>query len=203
MNEAFFAPLRHETPAFVLRSFDVGDGPKLADAVNSSYDHLHEFMAWAKPFQSIEESERRVREFRARFLTHKDFVIGVFSVDDRQLLGSCGFHLREGPLSSGNAEIGMWVRASAAGQGLGTAILKAMLAWGFTAWPFERLSWRVWPHNAASIRTAEKAGMLYEGRARSFSINHHDGKRLDSLMYGLTKADWQQTRQATSDETNK
>jgi hypothetical protein len=35
-----FAPERHEADGFVLRSYEVGDGPRLSEAVNESYDHL-------------------------------------------------------------------------------------------------------------------------------------------------------------------
>ena len=40
--------------------------------------------------------------------------------DEKRVLGGSGFHLREGPLADGAAEMGMWVRASEAGRGLGT-----------------------------------------------------------------------------------
>jgi len=108
------APERHESDGFVLRSYDVGDGALLSDAVNESYDHLRPWMPWAKPHQSVEESRKLVRQFRARYLLSEDFVIGVFSANDQRLLGGAGFHLREGPLSTACAEIGMsWARGGA------------------------------------------------------------------------------------------
>ena len=69
-----FAPERHEADGFVLRCYDVGDGPLLADAANESYEHLRPWMPWAKPDNSVEEAEQRVREFRARYLLAENFV---------------------------------------------------------------------------------------------------------------------------------
>ncbi|HQF00404.1 MAG TPA: GNAT family protein, partial [Anaerolineae bacterium] len=150
---------------------------------------------WAKPHQSVEESEITVRRFRARYLLNDDFVLGIFSPDERRLLGGSGFHLREGGLPQRAAEIGMWIRADAAGKGLGTAVLRALLTWGFTEWPWERLAWRCDGRNLASRRTAEKAGLTHEGVLRQHLLLA-DGSRRDTYLYAMLKADWLAQRSA-------
>ena len=184
-----FAPERFETSEFILRSYDVGDGPLVADAVNASYDHLRPWMPWAKPHQSVEESEKLVRQFRARYLLSEDFVIGIFSVDGRQLLGGTGFHLREGPIASACAEIGMFIRQSEAGRGLGTRVLRALVQWGFTDWPWLRLAWRCDQRNVASARVAEKAGLRLEGVLRGQRAEVGEGRR-DTACYAMLKSEW-------------
>jgi RimJ/RimL family protein N-acetyltransferase len=184
-----FAPERRELASFVLRSYEVGDGPLLADATNESYEHLHPWMPWATPHQSVEDSERLVRQFRARYLLAEDFVIGVFSLDGKRLLGGTGFHLREGAISTGCAEMGMFVRASEAGRGLGTQILDGLLAWGFSDWPWLRLAWRCDQRNLASVRVAEKCGLRHEGVLRGQQAEVGDERR-DTACYALTKQDW-------------
>lgn len=186
-----FAPERRECDGFVLRSYDVGDGRALSQAVNESYEHLRPWMPWARPHQSIDESEQLVRRFRARYLLAEDFVIGIFSRDDGRLLGGAGFHLREGPLSSACAEIGMFLRRTEAGRGLGTRVLKELLAWGFDEWPWLRLAWRCDERNTASMRVAEKAGMRLEGVLRGQRAEVGEGRR-NTVCYGLTRADWQE-----------
>jgi RimJ/RimL family protein N-acetyltransferase len=184
-----FAPERYEAEGFVLRSYDVGDGPLLTDAVDESYEHLHPWMPWAAPQQSVEDSERLVRQFRARYLLAEDFVLGIFSPDETRLLGGTGFHLREGPLASGCAELGMFIRAGEANRGLGTRALTAMLRWGFSEWPWLRLSWRCDLDNVASARIAEKCGLLHEGVLRGQQAHVGEGRR-DTACYALTKQDW-------------
>jgi RimJ/RimL family protein N-acetyltransferase len=154
--------------------------------VNASYEHLRTFMPWAKPRQPVEESERLCREFRGRYLLAQDFVLGVFAPDGRRLLGGCGYHLREGPLSLGNAEMGMWVRVEEAGRGLGTDVLRALLRWGFGEWPWKRLSWRCDARNVASIRVAEKARMLREGVLRGHMLSP-SGERRDTVCFALLR----------------
>ena len=183
------APERHAADGFVLRSYDVGDGALLSDAVNESYDHLRTWMIWAKPHQAIDESERKVREFRGRYLLAQDFVLGIFSADERRLLGGTGFHLREGPLATGCAEIGMFIRQSEAGGGLGTRVLKSLLHWGFSEWPWLRLSWRCDQRNVGSARVAEKAGLRLEGVLRGQRADVGEGRK-DTMCYALTKAEW-------------
>jgi RimJ/RimL family protein N-acetyltransferase len=190
MSIPFFAPERFVTPTFILRSYYPGDGALMSEAVNASYEHLSEFMAWATPNQSVETSEGLVRKMRADYLSNTDFVIGVFSPDESQLLGGTGFHLREGPLSSGNAEIGIWIRASEAGKGLGTAVTRAMLEWGFTEWEWTRLAWKCDVANSASRRTAERVGMTLEGTLRRYLPNHHGGAKRDSHYYAILKEEW-------------
>ncbi|HUM37468.1 MAG TPA: GNAT family protein, partial [Anaerolineae bacterium] len=111
------------------------------------------------------------------------------------LLGGSGFHLREGGLPQRAAEIGMWIRADAAGKGLGTAVLRALLTWGFTEWPWERLAWRCDGRNLASRRTAEKAGLTHEGVLRQHLLLA-DGSRRDTYLYAMLKADWLAQRSA-------
>lgn len=185
----FFAPERHQAGDFVLRSYEEGDGASLLSANLESYEHLRAWMPWATPDQTVDDAEILVRRFRAKYLLNEDFVVGVFSPDGRRLLAGTGFHLREGPLASGCAEIGMFVRASEAGRGLGTRVLTAMLRWGFTEWPWQRLSWRCDNRNQASMRVAQKCGLRLEGTARGQAAEVGSGRR-DTACYALTRPDW-------------
>lgn len=183
------APERYVTDRFVIRCYRPGDGPMMAEAVNDSYEHLKTFMPWAKPDQSDEESEQLARSFRGRYLLAEDFVLGIFSPDEYQVLGGTGYHLREGGLDNRSAEIGMWIRATQAGQGLGTEVLRALIRWGFSAWPWERLSWRCSSLNHASRRTAEKSGMTLEGTLRA-RTRLPDGSREDMLTFAILRSEW-------------
>jgi RimJ/RimL family protein N-acetyltransferase len=185
----FVAPERHVADGFLLRSYHVGDGQRLSEAVNSSYEHLKTFMAWAVPHQSVAKCEQLAREFRGRWLLATDYAIGIWQLDESRLLGGSGYHLREGPLELGNAEIGMWIRADVAGRGLGTAALGALLRWGFSDWPWQRLSWRCSGANEASQRVAAKAGLLREGVLRSHAVDP-GGSRRDTVCYAALRAEW-------------
>ncbi len=184
-----FAPERFAADGFVLRSYNPGDGPLLTNAVDESYEHLQPWMPWAQPQQPVEESEKLVRQFRGRYLLAEDFVIGIFSADETRLLGGTGFHLREGPVSTGCAEIGMFIRASEANRGLATKVLTSLLHWGFSEWPWLRLSWRCDQRNVASTRVAERCGLRHEGVLRGQQAEVGDERR-NTVCYALTKQEW-------------
>lgn len=189
MSDYLAAPERWEAEGFLLRSYQPGDGPLLQEATNSSFAHLSPWMPWATSEQSAEAAERLAREFRGRWLLASDFTLAVLDPREERLLGGCGFHLRDGGLALKSAEIGMWIRGSAAGQGLGTQVLSALLSWGFGAWGWERLTWRCDARNLASRRTAEKAGLRLEGTLRS-NERGVDGALRDTLLFGGLASEW-------------
>lgn len=186
----FVAPECLEHSDFLVRGYLPGDGAALNEALAASYSHLRTFMPWAEREQTVEQSERFARESRARYLLAENFNLAIFDPSGSTLLGGSGFHLREGGLDQRNAEIGMWIRAGAAGRGLGTAVLVAVLAWGFEKWPWQRLSWRCDSTNTASARVATKAGMRLEGTLRSHSTAVSGGGRRDTLCFAALRGEW-------------
>ena len=183
------APDSRTTAHFVLRSYMPGDGERLREGLHGSYEHLRRFLDWASPDVTPDEAERRARFFRAQYLLSRDFVIGVFDPGDGRLLGGTGFHMREDSAEDESAEIGMWVRKGAAARGLGTQILVEMLDWGFSAWPWQRLSWRCRADNDASRRVAQKAGLRQEGVLRGFAVDR-DGRRHDTVCFAALRDEW-------------
>jgi RimJ/RimL family protein N-acetyltransferase len=143
-------------------------------------------MPWAKPHTDPEESEWLARRFYAHYLINQDFVLGIFAPGEQRLLGGTGYHLRGKSLDENTSKIGMWIRGDAAGQGLGTAVLRALLKWGFTKWPWQRIEWHCDADNTASARCAEKAGMKLEAHLRSYRVDHH-GNRCDKLIFGMLR----------------
>lgn len=192
MSTFFFAPEWITERDLTIRSYQPGDGPALALALNASYDHLHRWMVWAKPHQTDDESEAAVRRFRGNYLLNTDFVLSIW-LDGPQgprLAGGTGFHLiRGGSLETRIADIGMWIAAPVAGQGVGARVLRLLLRWGFDAWSWERLTWHCDTRNLASARVAEKAGLHLEGTLRQNALDL-GGQRRDTRLYSMLKSEW-------------
>jgi RimJ/RimL family protein N-acetyltransferase len=187
----FFAPEEpFQTPDLVLRAYRVGDEALLREAMVSSYEHLRVWMPWAVAEQSLDEARTLVHKFRAQWLLNEDFTVAIVSPDGSRLLGGCGYHLRGGSVDAKMAEMGIWIRGSHAGQGLGTRVTRALIEWGFTAWPWERLTWHCDSLNLASRRVAEKAGLLREGTRRQDTRSVDGGKR-DTDLFAVLKSEWQ------------
>lgn len=187
-DDPFLAPLEHTVGGLTLRAYRPGDGPALQRAAVASYAHLRPWMPWARAEQSVEESEALCRRFAAHYLLGEDFVLGIWSGDE--LAGGTGFHPRGGSLALGGADIGMWISAERANKGLGTLVLAAMLAWGFSAaWPWQRLTWHCDTRNLASARVAEKGGLRREATFRADTLDV-DGARRDTHLYAILREEW-------------
>lgn len=182
-------PDEYRTAQFMLRRYRPTDGPLLRESVTASQKHLVQWLPWAGVDLSDELATRRVREFCGRWLLATDFLIAITDPGDTRFLGGCGYHLRKQPLGNLIAECGMWLRPELSGKGLGTAVLKALLTWGFSAWPWERIEWRCDARNTASYRTAEKAGMTQEGAFRHFRQKPEDEPRTSKIFAAL-RSEW-------------
>ena len=180
-------PDRLETERFVLRSWLPGDGPALREALLPSYAHLEPWMPWADPDPEPDELAMRVRTFRADWLTGTNFVVAVFDPTETRVLGGTGFHTRDSPYARGDAEVGMWIAAPEAGKGLGQAVLRSMLDWGFGTWGWRRLEWRCDAENTPSMRVAERCGLVHEATLRGCWRHKTRG---DVEVFALTADQW-------------
>ena len=100
------APYRIETARLVVRCYEPRDAALLKDAVDSSLDHLRPWMPWAEQEpQTLEEKTDLMKQFRSAFDTGENFVMGVFSADESELIGGSGLHPRNEP---GGLEIGVF-----------------------------------------------------------------------------------------------
>lgn len=180
-------PERLDTPEFVIRCYQPGDGPALFAAVASSRAHLAPYMPWHRAHTDAAFSEAYARASRGKWLLGQDFALGVWDVRETRLLGGTGFHVRKPAWAEvPRAEIGMWITAGQAGQGLGTRVLESMLTWGFSAWDWQRLGWRCDTENLASARVAEKCGMTREGVLRR-EARSHTGALRDTVIYAALR----------------
>lgn len=184
------APERLQTEGFVVRAWTEQDGARLYEAVDSSRDHLAN-MPWIGFYSAEDTAHGYVRSSRARYLLHESFDLAIWSPDEREVLGATGFHPHGAMLPAQTAEIGMWIRASRAGQGLGSAVLRALIPWAFETWGWLRIEWRCNVTNLASRRCAEKAGLPLEGVLRG-EYDEVTGGRRDTACHGLCEADWAQ-----------
>ena len=183
------------TGRLVIRKYaEHGDEEHLWRAVVRSHEHLKRWIPWAKDNTTLEDVHALIHSrFLPNFNNQQDeFVFGIWL--DGEFAGGTGFHLRHGPLSSQNIEIGMWIREDLAGKGLGKRVLNAMLDWAFTTWTFYRVVWVCDVENIPSCKLAEHCGLVREGTLRKNFVNPA-GERRDSHVYAMLKPEWEALRQ--------
>lgn len=169
-----------------MRSWEPRDAPLLKEAVDSSLDHLRPWMPWAhaEP-QPLPTKVDLLRTFRGNFDLGHDYVYGIFSADESEVAGGTGLHRRS---FEGVLEIGYWIRASRAGQGLGTEATAAVARVGFEVAGAERIEIRVARENTASLAIPRKLGFVEEGTLRRF-LHGPDGTPLqrDAVVFALLR----------------
>jgi len=170
----------------VVRCWEPRDAPLLKEAVDSSLDHLRPWMPWAHDDpQPLAAKVDLLRTFRGNFDLGNDFVYGIFSRDESEAVGGSGLHRRS---FEGVLEIGYWIRASRAGEGLATEATAAVARVGFEVAEASRIEIRVATENAASLAIPRKLGFVEEGTLRRF-LHGPDGTPLqrDAVVFALLR----------------
>ena len=170
----------------MVRCWEPRDAPLLKEAVDSSLDHLRPWMPWAHDDpQPLAAKVELLRTFRGNFDLGHDFVYGIFPADESEVVGGSGLHRRS---FEGVLEIGYWIRASRAGEGLGTEATAAVARVGFEVAEASRIEIRVARENAASLAIPRKLGFVEEGTLRRF-LHAPDGTPLqrDAVVFALLR----------------
>jgi len=186
-------PYRIVTERLVLRCWEPRDAPLLKEAVDSSIDHLLPWMPWAvhEP-QSLEEKVALLRQFRGKFDLGQDFTYGIFSPDETQALGGTGLHTRIGDDA---LEIGYWIRASRAGEGLGTESTAALTRVAFEFTEVDRVEIHCEPENERSRAIPRRLGYREEATLRR-RLRHPDPR--DVVVYSLFRDDFASSPASTA-----
>ena len=133
-------PYRIETDRLTIRCWEPRDAPLLKQAVDASLDHLRPWMPWARDEPTpLAEKVELLRRFRGLFDLGQDFVYAIFSRDESEVVGGSGLHTRVGDDAF---EIGYWIRASRAREGLATETVAALSRSAFDVCRTERIEIR-------------------------------------------------------------
>jgi RimJ/RimL family protein N-acetyltransferase len=140
------------------------------------------WMPWCHPDYSLEESQAwcQAQVIAWANRTAYEFVIAAA---DGSYLGACGVNQLDA--SNRRANLGYWVRSSAAGRGVATAAVKLLTGWVFQHTDLVRLEILVATGNAGSLRVADKSGAAREGVLRKRLLLH--GESHDAVMFSLTR----------------
>jgi len=190
-------PYRIVTERTVVRCWEPQDAPLLKEAVDASLDELRPWMPWAlaEP-QALEEKVELLRRFRGQFDLGENFVYGLFSRDESEVVGGSGFHTRVG---EGAFEIGYWIRSSRAGQGLATEVTAALTRVGFELCEVDRIEIHVEPANERSVGIPVKLGYVDEAHLRRRLYAAPGGEPRDAIVFSLFRADYPDSPAASAE----
>ena len=183
MSEAHRTPpYRIETERTVLRCYNPADAQLLQEAITLSMDHLRPWMPWIKfEPEGVAAKAERLRAFRGRFDLDQDYIYGIFTPDESDLIGGTGLHTRIG---EGALEIGYWISVNYVGQGYATEAGAALTKVAFEVSAIERMEIHCDPANMRSAAVPSKLGYIHEATLRHRAVTA-DGEPRDSMVWTM------------------
>lgn len=175
--------------------YDLGDGVDLRylemrhareflEFVAENRAYLGEWLGWAHTVTTIEAAQGFIRRGITRYEEDGLPWVGIW-LNDRMAGGILFFPLED---RSRATEIGYWLGEWAAGRGLMTRAVRAMLGFVFDDLQLNRVGLKVEVSNKRSRALAERLGFIFEGIQRQGWVN---GENLvDMAMYSMLLSDW-------------
>lgn len=180
MKRKYVVPYRIVTSRTVLRCWDVQDAKKMQEAINISIDSLRPWMPWAKNEPSHFSTKiAAIQNLRDNFDLGIDFVYGIFTEDEDEVIGSYGLEI----LSDDLMEIGCWISANFQNQGYSTETTKAVIKTGFEVCGLDKIQISFNSENKSSLRVAEKAGFRVHDA-------HKGADKSDLFICSLSRDDY-------------
>ncbi len=171
--------IRIDTPRLIIRSPRIEDAPAVSAAIHASAESLREWMPWADPLPSLEQSTANLAEAIERTKQDLEYRLLLF---DRSggLIGSSGLHALDWRIP--RAEIGYWIDRRHAGNGYASEAVEAITRYASTRMGIRRVEIIVSDRNRVSWRIPERVGYALEGILREHRVNP-DGRRDHTRIY--------------------
>src|SRR6266446_4390190 len=169
----------------LIRPFREEDAGALYEAVRESISEVSPWLPWCHQNYSIEESREFIGSRELASQGGEWYSFGIFETDTGRFLGGVGINFINRVHQMAN--LGYWVRTSAAGRGIATAATRMAARFGFEQLGLRRIEIVVVVANVPSQRVAEKVGAHREGLLRKRLLIH--GESLDAVLFSLVPDD--------------
>ena len=185
---SFSVPDEIESRRLVLRSFRVGDAPRLHEALVESIEELRThlwFLPWVAEEQTLRSAEVRCRRAEANFLLRTDLPYLAFEKNSGRLVASIGLHRTDWALPK--TEVGYWVRSSESGKGYASEGVNTLTDWALGSLGAQRVELVTHEQNQASRAVAVRCGFRLEGVLHNVARSR-DGGLSNSCIYAKLPA---------------
>ena len=169
----------------LIRPFREADAGALYEAVRESIPEVSPWLPWCHQNYSIEESREFIGSRELASQGGEWYSFGVFETDTGRFLGGVGINFINRVHQMAN--LGYWVRTSAAGRGIATKAKRLTARFGFEQLGLHRIEIVAAVANVPSQRVAEKAGARREGVLRNRLLIN--GESLDAVLFSLVPED--------------
>lgn len=169
----------------LIRPYCEEDASALYEAARESLPAVSRWLPWCHENYSIEESREFTSSRAVAAQGDEWHSFAIFEKDGGRFLGGVGLNFINRVHQMAN--LGYWVRASAAGRGVATTATRAVARFGFEQLGLQRIEIVAAVDNIPSQRVAEKAGAVREGVLRNRLLIR--GEAQDAVLFSLVRED--------------
>jgi ribosomal-protein-serine acetyltransferase len=161
---------------------------EMLDFITANREYLGDWFDWVYRVDSVEKRREFIQNCLKQFADDGLPLVGIWQ--DDQLVGGIYFFPVNKHISA--TEIGYWLGSAAAGRGLMSRAIRAMLGYVFHEVKINRIALQAELTNTRSRAVAERLGFTFEGIRRQVWV--HGGQRMDMASYAMLAEDWQEAR---------
>jgi RimJ/RimL family protein N-acetyltransferase len=165
-----------------IRQYEESDLDEVIAAVHESLGELLPWMPWCSAAYSRSDAAAWIETTREGHVTGSMYDFAIIDGHGRYA-GGCG--LNQLSTASGVANLGYWVRSSAAGRGIAPAAVRQLVSWAIQNTTLNRFEIVIALGNTRSARVAEKAGAQRDAVLRKRLIV--EGRPTDALLYSFVR----------------
>jgi RimJ/RimL family protein N-acetyltransferase len=169
----------------LVRPYGKEDAGALYEAARESLPEVSQWLPWCHENYSIEESREFISSRAVASQGDEWYSFAIFEREGGSFLGGVGINFINRVHQMAN--LGYWVRTSAAGRGVATSATRLAARFGFEQLGLQRIEIVAAVDNIPSQRVAEKAGAVREGVLRSRLLIR--GESQDAVLFSLVKED--------------
>src|SRR5712692_1051626 len=171
--------------SIIVRAYREADASTLYEAARESTAEVSVWLPWCHENYSIEESREFVSN-RGRSAPGSEwYSFGIFEKESGKFLGGVGLNFFNRVHQMAN--LGYWVRTSAAGRGVATRAARLVARFGFAQLDLHRIEILAAVDNIASQKVAEKVGAVREGVLRKRLLIN--GESQHAVIFSLLPED--------------
>ena len=171
--------------SILVRPYREEDTEALYEAARESIAEVSPWLPWCHPEYSRDETIAFIRSREEGWKSKTDYSFGIWDTGVSTYLGGVGLNQINSIHQIAN--LGYWIRSSAAGQGIATIGARLVARFGFEHLGFQRIEIITAVANKSSQRVAEKVGAIREGFQRKRLLIH--GHSQDALVFSLVAED--------------
>jgi RimJ/RimL family protein N-acetyltransferase len=171
-----------------LRILEARHAEEFLQFVEENRTYLGRWLRWGTEITNLAESEAFLRKGVTTYVEDGLPWVGIWH--QGKMVGGVLFFPVESRILA--TEVGYWLGEGAAGRGLATRAVSAMLDYAFGTLGLHRIALQAEVGNEKSIAVARRLGFTEEGRRRAAAVNQ--GLYVDMLMFSLLAEEWAQRR---------